>query len=236
MQRLLPGWAMVVRIEYAVAATRSDRTRQQVALLIPVAVPVSMIGVFGTANAIFGSVPGYLIGFLVYWGVWCLAVPLLLLGPSRIRDLWRDRRPRLGRPAWLGLLLLLLPPVGALATRWFPEVGGASLAMIGGALLIGVVNATMEELLWRGVFVSLWPDDWRLGLAWPTVGFAAWHIAPQVIHPASMGVAPYVVASGVLGLCWGWVAWRTGSVRWTSLSHIVTDSSGIKNVLFFVGQ
>lgn len=91
----------------------------------------------------------------------------------------------------------------------------------------------MEELLWRGVFVSLWPDDWRLGLVWPTFGFAAWHLAPQVIHPAAMGTVPYVLASGVLGLCWGWVAWRTGSLRWSWLSHVITDSSGIRNALFF---
>jgi hypothetical protein len=222
-----------VHLESALAATRSERKRQQVAVILPAAVPLSMVGVFAAANAIFSPVPGYLVGFLVYWGVWCAVVPLWLLGPDRIRELWRDRRPRLGRPWWLGLVLLLFPPLGALATRWLPEVGGAGVAMIGGALAIGVVNATMEELLWRGVFVSLWPHDWRLGLLWPTIGFATWHVAPQVIHPASMGIAPYVVASGVLGFCWGWVAWRTGSLRWSWVSHVITDSSGIGNVLFF---
>jgi membrane protease YdiL (CAAX protease family) len=226
---------VVSRLDYALAATGSpERTRHQIAILIPAAVPVTMIGVFAASNSVFGPLPGYLIGFLVYWGVWCLVVPVMLLGPTRVRQLWADRRPRLGRPGWLGLLLLLFPPLGALATRWLPEVGGASLAMIGGALVIGFVNATMEELLWRGVFVSLWPEDWRLGLLWPTVGFAAWHFAPQIIHPAALGAFPYVLASGILGLCWGWVAWRTGSVRWSWLSHIVTDSSGVRNVLFFL--
>ena len=45
----------------------------------------------------------------------------------------------------------------------------------------------------------------------------------------------YVVAATSLGLSWGWVAWRTGSLRWVSVSHVFTDGSGIRNALFFLG-
>jgi membrane protease YdiL (CAAX protease family) len=227
--------SMVASLGYSASSAIADpAAKRALALLIPVAAPVSMIGAFAASKAAFGPIPGYLVGFLVYWCVWCLAVPVFLLGPSRVRELFADRHPRLGRPWLIGLLALLFPAVGALATRWFPEVGGAGVAMVGGALVIGVVNATMEELLWRGVFVSYWPSDWRLGLLWPTIGFGAWHLAPQVIRPAAMGPLPYGASAALLGLCWGWVAFRTGSLRWTWLSHVVTDSSGIRNLAFFL--
>jgi hypothetical protein len=38
-----------------------------------------------------------------------------------------------------------------------------------------------------------------------------------------------------MGLSWGWVAQRTASLRWVSLSHLLTDASGIRNALFFMG-
>ena len=38
-----------------------------------------------------------------------------------------------------------------------------------------------------------------------------------------------------LGLSWGWVAWRTGSLRWVAVSHFFADASGIRNALFFLG-
>ena len=225
---------MVSRIEYALPANDdASRERRALALVIPVAVPLTMAGVFYASNRWLGPMPGYLVGFLVYWGVWCLAVPLLLLGPGRIRELFADRRPRLGRPWWLGLLALLVPPLGAIATRFIPEVGAATGAMIGTALAVAVVNATMEELLWRGVFVSLWPRNWLLGLAYPAIGFGMWHLAPQIIHPGASPLG-FAIGSIVMGMCWGWVAWRTGSLRWTTLSHVFTDGSGLRNAAFFV--
>jgi membrane protease YdiL (CAAX protease family) len=128
-----------------------------------------------------------------------------------------------------------LAPVGAIATRLLPELGAADVTMIVTIAGVGVVNAALEELLWRGVFVALWPDDPWLGWVWPALGFGAWHIAPQVIHPSSMGPIPYVISATLLGLSWGWVAWQTKSLRWVGLSHAVTDSSGIRNALSFLG-
>jgi membrane protease YdiL (CAAX protease family) len=133
-------------------------------------------------------------------------------------------------------VLLLWPPLGAITTRLLPEVGQATPAMVATIGAVAVANAVLEELLWRGVFFSLWPSNPWLGWVWPAIGFGLWHLAPQVIHPSAMGPAAYVVAATALGLSWGWVAWRTGSLRWVSVSHVLTDGSGIRNALFFLGS
>ena len=140
-----------------------------------------------------------------------------------------------GRPAALGAALLVWPAAGAIATRFLPEAGDATAGMIVTIAGVAVANAILEELLWRGVYIALWPRNPWLGWIWPAFGFAAWHFAPQVIHPSSLGPATFTTASLALGLSWGWVAYRTASLRWVSASHVLTDGSGIRSALFFLG-
>ena len=97
--------------------------RRLVALALPVAVPVAMTAVFGIANERLGSRGGYLAGFGVYWAT-CGAISFAVLGRRRARQLFRDTRPRLGRPAVLGAVLLLWLPAGAIATRMVPRPRG----------------------------------------------------------------------------------------------------------------
>jgi hypothetical protein len=43
------------------------------------------------------------------------------------------------------------------------------------------------------------------------------------------------IAGGILfGLCWGWVAWLTGSIRWVVVSRILVNV-GFLSVVSFVG-
>ena len=106
--------------------------------------------------------------------------------------------------------------------------------MIATAATVAEINAPLEELLWRASYAELWPDNPWLGYVWPSIGFALWHLAPQVIHPSRMGSGRYTAASLALGLSWGYVAWTNRSVRWTTLSHVLTDGSGIENARFFL--
>jgi membrane protease YdiL (CAAX protease family) len=96
------------------------------------------------------------------------------------------------------------------------------------------VNAFVEEVFWRGIFIRLWPSDPVRGWLWPAVGFALWHFAPQAIHRSSLGTVPFVLASLALGLSFGWVAWRSGTLRWVTPAHVLVDGSGIRSALFFL--
>jgi membrane protease YdiL (CAAX protease family) len=39
----------------------------------------------------------------------------------------------------------------------------------------------------------------------------------------------FLAALGI-GLMYGWVAWRTGSIRWTSVSHVLLNAAGVSAV------
>ena len=106
--------------------------------------------------------------------------------------------------------------------------------MVATSAAVALVNATVEEALWRGVYVAYWPDDPWLGVVWPALGFGAWHAAPQVIHPSPMGTVRYVAAATALGMSWGLVAWRSRSLGAVLASHLVTDASGVRNARYFL--
>ena len=213
--------------------SRSFGTREVVALAVPAVIPPMMAAVFSAAGSTLGAHRGYLLGFGAYWAT-CGALALGILRRRRIAALFADRRPRAPRSRALWLALLAWPAAGAVATRFLPELRDATPLMVITSLGVASVNAVVEEVLWRGVYVTLWPNSAILGWVWPAIGFGAWHLAPQVIHPSALGPLVFTIAATVLGLSWGWVAWRTGSLRWVSVSHVMTDGSGLKSSLFFL--
>lgn len=95
-------------------------------------------------------------------------------------------------------------------------------------ILIGIpatiFNSTCEELLWRGLYARGFPNRRFLGWSYPALGFAVWHLSPELVIPSGGGQIELVVQAFFLGLAYGWVAYRTGSVRWTALSHSLNGS------------
>jgi CubicO group peptidase (beta-lactamase class C family) len=42
--------------------------------------------------------------------------------------------------------------------------------------------------------------------------------------------------TALIGLGYGWVAWTTGSIRWTILAHVLVDAMGVRAALFTTGM
>ena len=209
-----------------------SRSRRAIALALPVIVPVAMRATFVAARRRLGDRWGYVCGFAAYWAT-CAAASLALLGPRWwVPSLGSDSRRSGLRAA--DAALLLWPPAGAVSTRLVPGLREADRTMVATSAAVALVNATVEEALWRGVYVAYWPDDPWLGVVWPALGFGAWHAAPQVIHPSPMGTVRYVAAATALGMSWGLVAWRSRSLGAVLASHLVTDASGVRNARYFL--
>lgn len=204
-----------------------------------IALPPVLLGttylVFQTLVGAFGLKLGYLGGFLFYWIVWCLLFSWWLLGTERMLGLFRDVPNRLGRPAWVGAILLVLPLALGYGYAFPRAIGQADALIIILSLVIAVVNGAMEELLWRGAYGSAFPDNWFLATLYPAIGFAVWHFAPQSVvpNPAPGGAVSLVVVAGLVGLGWAWVAHRTKSILWVTLSHVLFDFSGLGARIYF---
>jgi membrane protease YdiL (CAAX protease family) len=205
-------------------------------LLMPPLVFLSMFAVFSVLHALLGPKLGYYAGFVFYWAVWCFFFPVLLLGTERVGTLFDRPRlaPALGRPMWIGLVALVLPPAVGFGLIFPWAVNMATVQVVVASGLIGLISGIGEEVLWRGLYAEVFPGRVILGYVYPTIGYAVWHFVPLMlfpnVHPG--GRLAYVIAVGVWGFCYGWVAWRTGSVRWTSVSHVILDVSWLSGRVY----
>lgn len=208
--------------------------KQIILVILPLVLIISTYITFSSLGKILNLKLAYFISFMIYWIFWCCIIPLLILGVEEFKDIFKKVHNPFGKPSWCGILLLLLPPILAL-TAFVKRLPDSNFLIIIGSLAIAVVNATGEEILWRGAYIKNFSNSIFLGYLYPSLGFALWHISPQTIFPSNMpgGIYSYVVGALFLGLCWGWVSWKSKSIRWTIYSHILTDFLGLGAFIYF---
>ena len=190
-----------------------------VLLLLPILLLLSTAGVFVSLSKWAGAERGYIGGFIFYWLVWCFLVPLFILKRAGILSLFKEENPLFSKSNWLaaGLLVLIM----VITVIMYPPTSlidaDAKLLMI--AFPVAFINGIGEELLWRGLYIRAFPHNAMLSVIFPALGFAFWHISPQLIFPAEPGIWPFVASTFFLGLCYGWISYKTKSIKWNALSH-----------------
>jgi len=209
--------------------------RQLALVVMPPVLTASTWWAFHMLTVRVGPTAGYLVGFLFYWLIWCLALPLVLLGRRGVIGAFRNLRFADTRPSLSSGVLLLLPLVLGFGYAFPRAIAEASPTIVVVSAILALVNAPLEELLWRGTYLNIFDESWLLGYAYPAIGFGIWHLAPLSVIPnrAPGGSASFVAVSVSLGLIWGWVALRSKSILWTSVAHILFDFSGLGGRLYF---
>ena len=200
-------------------------SRRAAATAAPAVVAAAMAVVFPAAARRYGPVRGYRYAFGVYWAT-CLAVPAAVLGPRRVAQSLTRPTGQLPRPRALAIAALTVPVGGAITVELRPHLREVNSAALAVAPLVGTVNAVAEEILWRALPAAAHPDDPVRGWLWPAAAFTGWHLAPLTVH--SHGRARILTGAALIGVGYGWIAWRTGSVAATLLPHAAADSCGIR--------
>lgn len=213
----------------------------QIALLIaPWLLLATTYPVYQFLDRRFGKKGGYLGGFLFYWIGWCILFPLALLGPRGLVSLFHSIPSPFGHPWWFGAFCLLAPPLVAFIFLFPKALRKASVKLVLVSALLAIVNGPLEEVLWRGAYLTLFPGQFWLALFYPSVGFALWHLAPMSIVPPAVGgrwgKATLVAEVWLLGFLWAWVANNTGGILWTAIAHILIDFSALGWKVLFTGH
>ena len=197
--------------------------RGQFALVLHALVLIAaLLALVPALTQALGGRAGYLASLAVYWIGFCLPVIAI--------HVWRQRGPRLfserlaWRDWWLPVLLAL--QMGLIGL--FAVVPNTSLLTTHGAMLaalIGLINAPLEETAWRGGFMTTFADRPRQGFWLGWVLFTAWHIPLALSHGIGFDGSWLSLVGGAaaLGLLWSWIAWRTGSVFWVAIAHVLTN-------------
>ncbi len=193
------------------------RSKRVFLLILPILLTASTAIVFTSLARRLGPDLGYLLGFVFYW-LWCVGVPLVLFGKEGFLSLFREESPLFRRENWFLITLLALTVIGAVVAYFIPNLTRVSLWVVLFSP-ITIVNGTCEEVLWRGTYVKAFRQDVLLACFYPAFGFAVSHVSPELVFPAEGGVLPFVISTLFLGLAYGWVAYRTGSAKWTAITH-----------------
>lgn len=213
----------------------SSSARRVILILVPWVLLVSTYIAFTVLSDCLGPKLGYFLAFVFYWLVWCYIFPIYVLGFKGFKKIFAKAPLPFGKPSWVGIILLLVPSLLAGSTVFIVKLKHADLLIILVSLGLALVNATGEEVLWRGVYIRSFPDNVFMGYLYPSIGFALWHISPQSVHSTTMpgGMYSFLAGALFLGLCWGWVAWKSKSIRWTVYSHILTNFLGLGATIYF---
>ena len=198
-------------------------SRAQIALgLHAVVLIAAMLAIVPALTQALGGPIGYLASLIIYWLGFCLPVIAI--------HVWRQRGPRLfseklaWRDWWVpGLLVLQVGVIGLAAV-----VPNTSMLTTHGAMLaatVGLINGSLEETAWRGGFMTAFADKPRLGFWLGWLLFTAWHVPLALSHGIVFDGGWLGLVGGAvgLGLLWSWIAWRTGSVFWVSIAHVLTN-------------
>jgi membrane protease YdiL (CAAX protease family) len=160
---------------------------------------------------------GWYLGLVIYWVIWGAAFSLWIVGWDRIVELIRPTRLNLST-----LLLVLIPVVGASLYRLVPgmDYEKPSVWVLLLVLSTTLGNGFFEEVLWRGVYMELFPHSILFRIVWPTIWFGLWHYAPGSISPNGNPLG-LMIGSGLMGLVLSFLAKRTGTVFWTIVAHTI---------------
>ncbi len=191
-------------------------SKQKMAILLSPVLFVVMYAVYQGFAIILGSNLGWYAGFAVYWPVFCVIIPLFLVGSNKIIKGYQKIKIN---PKYL--LVYLFPVFMTLIGVFFMSTAERDITGLIIWLGMSIGNGIFEEILWRGVYPILFPDSKLFGFVWPAVWFSIWHFAPGSL---SQNFQPYVLVSGalMLGVFFGWGAFKTKSLFWASTGHTLS--------------
>jgi membrane protease YdiL (CAAX protease family) len=99
-------------------------------------------------------------------------------------------------------------------------------------ILLALVNPFLEEFYWRGLlmdYTSNWPA-W-VSISFTAIIFAANHAVFGINSEINGGIET-LIATFVMGLIWGIVYHKTGSLRWTIAGHFLVDFFSVSTPAF----
>ena len=191
--------------------------KQLIAVVAPPILALVMIPVFRFYVSIFDGNwrIGWYLGLITYWIIFCGVFSFVMIGKSSILKIIQPQKLTIEI-----ITLLLIPLIGAGLYRLIPgmEYDKPQLWIFVILLSTTLGNGFFEELLWRGVYLELFPKNLLFGMIWPSLWFSLWHYAPGSVAPNG-NVIGLMVGSGIMGFYLSFLARRTGTIWWTIIMH-----------------
>lgn len=197
-----------------------SKTKSYFLLLLPLALIFTTAFIFHVSSNLFGSNLGYVIGFSFYYIFWCYGATLALMGRNGFAFLFKEANPLFSKKNWYLIIIFFLIVLGTVMMYLIPSISEATFNLILLAIPVAVVHGVGEEALWRGLYIRTFPKNIILGVIYPSIAFALWHLSPQIVFPAE-NLPAFVASTLFLGLSYAIIAYKTGSIKWIAFLHVL---------------
>jgi len=194
-------------------------SKQKIVVISPLILIGMMYPVFHILAGAFGEnwrIAWYL-GLIFYWLIWGVVFPWLMIGKESIR---RIIRPQKLDAKTLSFVLFPLIMAGLFRFISGMEYEKPSVWIFLLLISTNLGNGFFEEVLWRGVYMELFPDSILFRIVWPSIWFALWHYAPGSVSPSG-NVIGLIIGSGLMGFYLSFLAKKTGTIYWTIIAHTI---------------
>jgi membrane protease YdiL (CAAX protease family) len=191
--------------------------KKKIAIVAPLVLIAMMYPIFQFLAGMYGERIGWYLGLVLYWLIWGGVFSWSMIGKESILRIIRPQKFTLRI-----LLLILFPLLMAALYKYIPGMDYEKPSVWIFLLLVSTNfgNGFFEELLWRGVYMSLFPDSLIFRIIWPSIWFALWHYVPGSVI-ANGNVIGLIIGSGLMGLYLSFLAKKTGTIWWTILTHTI---------------
>jgi len=190
-------------------------TRQIIAILAPIVLVATMYPIFQVVSKKYGKQSGWFLGIAIYWTLWAVVFPLGMLGKSTIINLAHPQKIEVKT-----LLVTLIPMLLAAVGRFVMgiEYKRTPKWVYFTYLVSAFGNGFLEEVLWRGVYLVLFPGSILFQVIWPSIWFGIWHYAPGSVSSRGR-IWNLMGGAVVLGLFLGFLARGTGTIWYSIVAH-----------------
>lgn len=196
---------------------------------------ISMLLLMPFLTSRIGKTAGYIAGFCIYWFIFCFPVSLYSSdGFSKLRRIYSQKSNITKAIRNIYYLLAFMPCIATFFVVFKGVAPIIEFQVLAIALPFAIINGTFEEMFWRGVFNKVFNNNIFLAYIYPSVFFGIWHIALYLAKGMVYqgGVASLVGGSFFMGLLWGWVAYKTKSIKVVTVVHIITNFFAFTGLIY----
>jgi membrane protease YdiL (CAAX protease family) len=198
--------------------SKSKRKKKELAGIVapPILMGVMAL-VYYFVGIIFGRELGWYLGLVVYWMLCGLLFSAWLIGIRKTKELSSPRKLKLKF-----IPIIIFPVIMAFLFSYFTGIEYTKVDLVGIILLVttSIGNGIFEEILWRGAYMDLYPDNFFLRIIYPTFWYAIFHFASG-ISSSNSRIIGLVIGSAFFGLYLALIAKWTNTIWWSILCHIL---------------
>ncbi|MBN2029972.1 CPBP family intramembrane metalloprotease [bacterium] len=191
--------------------------KQKWAVVAPSVLLITTVPLFRMLSKIMDPTVGWYSGLALYWLTWCGLFPLWLVGKKPLCRIIRPRKPERST-----LFFLIIPIVGSFSYKLISgmDYGRPDIGLFLLIISTAFGNGFFEEVLWRGVYMDLFPDNLFFRIFWPSLWFALWHYAPGSVSP-NANIAALMIGSGIFGFYLSFLAKKANTIWWCIVAHTI---------------